>query len=72
MVVPGDQTKLTIVYTLNGEEKTATVDLADEDAWEMGHKYTYTLTITTKFNKEILFDCKVDTWVEEPGFTGNI
>ncbi len=72
MVVPGNQTKLTIVYTLNGEEKTATVDLSAEAAWVMGHKYTYTLTITPKFTNEILFDCTVDTWVEEPGFEGNI
>jgi hypothetical protein len=48
------------------------VDLSDEADWVMGHKYTYTLTITPKFTNEILFDCTVDTWVEEPGFTGNI
>jgi hypothetical protein len=61
MVVPGAQTKLTIVYTLNGETKTAEVDLSGEADWVMGHVYTYTLTIAKSTN-EILFGCTVDAW----------
>lgn len=61
MVVPGAQTNLTIVYNLNGEDKTANVNLSTEDDWVMGHVYTYTLTIA-KSTDEILFGCTVDTW----------
>ena len=68
LVVPGEQTSMTIVYTFNGHEMTKTVDLTkldgddtDVDTWDMGKKYIYNFTISAN---EIKFTCTVDTWTD--------
>ena len=59
LVVPGEQTKMTIVYTFNGHKMTKVVDLSTYGTWQMGFKYIYNFTISAN---EIQFTCTVDNW----------
>lgn len=74
LLVPGNQTKITIVYTINNgnvTEITHVIELAKENGvaiapvptWEMGKKYTYNITFKST---EILFEPTVDNWVDVP------
>ena len=65
LVIPGAQTKIVIVYTIDGHEHTYTHTLSGN--WEMGYKYTYNYTINVN---EIIFDCTVEDWIPVEG--GNI
>ena len=65
LVIPGAQTKIVIVYTIDGHEHTYTHTLTGN--WEMGYKYTYNYTINVN---EIIFDCTVEDWIPVDG--GNI
>jgi hypothetical protein len=65
LVIPGAQTKIVIVYTIDGHEHTYTHTLSGN--WEMGYKYTYNYTINVN---EIIFDCTVEDWISVEG--GNI
>ena len=67
------QTKMTVVFELNGHEMTKTVEFNAGDNgygdWKMGYKYIYNFTISAN---EILFDVEVDNWTVEtitPGIT---
>ena len=64
LVIPGNQTSIVIVYTIDGVEHTYTHPLTG--TWEMGHKYTYNYTINVN---EIMFDCTVDEWIPVDGGT---
>ena len=72
LLVPGDQTKITIVYTINNGNVTEishVIDLNPDTAetkatWEMGKKYTYNITFKST---EILFEPTVDNWVDAEG-----
>ena len=70
LILPAEkQTKMTVVFELNGHEMTKETDLPDADAWEMGKKYIYNFTITAN---QILFDVQVDSWTvvtTTPGIT---
>ena len=57
LVIPGAQTKMVVVYTIDGHEQTYTHTLSGN--WEMGYKYTYNYTINVN---EIIFDCTVEDW----------
>ena len=57
LVIPSAQTRIVIVYTIDGHEHTYTHTLSGN--WEMGYKYTYNYTINVN---EIIFDCTVDEW----------
>ena len=68
LVIPGLQTEIEIVYTIDGFEHTFIHDLSKDARgeaitpvpdWKMGHKYTYNYTINVN---EIIFDCEVDEW----------
>ena len=65
LVIPAAQTKIVIVYTIDGHEHTYTHTLSGN--WEMGYKYTYNYTINVN---EIIFDCTVEDWIPVDG--GNI
>ncbi len=65
VVIPGAQTEIVIVYTIDGYEHTYTHALTGD--WEMGYKYTYNYTINVN---EIIFDCDVEDWIPVDG--GNI
>ena len=65
LVIPSAQTRIEIVYTIDGVEHTYTHTLTDE--WKMGYKYTYNYTINVN---EIIFDCTVEDWIPVEG--GNI
>ena len=65
LVIPGAQTKIVIVYTIDGHEHTYTHTLSGD--WKMGYKYTYNYTINVN---EIIFDCTVEDWIPVEG--GNI
>ena len=65
LVIPAPQTRIVIVYTIDGHEHTYTHTLSGN--WEMGYKYTYNYTINVN---EIIFDCTVDEWKPIEG--GNI
>ena len=65
LVIPAAQTKIVIVYTIDGHEHTYTHTLSGN--WEMGYKYTYNYTINVN---EIIFDCTVEDWIPVEG--GNI
>jgi hypothetical protein len=65
LVIPAPQTKIVIVYTIDGHEHTYTHTLSGD--WKMGHKYTYNYTINVN---EIIFDCTVEDWIAVDG--GNI
>jgi hypothetical protein len=65
LVIPSAQTKIVIVYTIDGHEHTYTHTLSGN--WEMGYKYTYNYTINVN---EIIFDCTVEDWIAVDG--GNI
>lgn len=65
LVIPSAQTKIVIVYTIDGHEHTYTHTLSGN--WEMGYKYTYNYTINVN---EIIFDCTVEDWISVEG--GNI
>ena len=65
LVIPAAQTKIVIVYTIDGHEHTYTHTLSGK--WEMGYKYTYNYTINVN---EIIFDCTVEDWIPVEG--GNI
>ena len=65
LVIPSAQTRIVIVYTIDGHEHTYTHTLSGN--WEMGYKYTYNYTINVN---EIIFDCTVDDWIPVDG--GNI
>ena len=63
------QTKMTVVFELNGHEMTKEAVLSANGAWEMGKKYIYNFTITAN---QILFDVEVDSWTvvtTTPGIT---
>ena len=62
LVIPGAQTKIVIMYTIDGHEHTYTHELSGN--WEMGSKYTYNYTINVN---EIIFDCEVEDWVDVDG-----
>ena len=62
LVIPGNQTSIVIVYTIDGVEHTYTHPLSG--TWEMGYKYTYNFTINVN---EIIFNCNVDPWVPVDG-----
>ena len=62
LVIPGNQTKIVIVYTIDGVQHTYTHTLSG--TWDMGYKYTYNYTINVN---EIIFDCDVDEWVAVDG-----
>lgn len=61
LVIPGDQTKFTITYTLNEKESTAEVTLDEGTIWEAGKKYIYDFTFTLN---EIKLSPTVTDWVE--------
>ena len=65
LVIPAAQTRIVIVYTIDGHEHTYTHTLSGN--WEMGYKYTYNYTINVN---EIIFDCTVEDWIPVDG--GNI
>ena len=65
LVIPSAQTRIVIVYTIDGHEHTYTHTLSGN--WEMGYKYTYNYTINVN---EIIFDCTVEDWISVDG--GNI
>ena len=65
LVIPGNQTKIVIVYSIDGVEHTYTHTLSG--TWDMGYKYTYNYTINVN---EIMFDCEVKPW--EPVDGGSI
>ena len=65
LVIPSAQTRIVIVYTIDGHEHTYIHTLSGN--WEMGYKYTYNYTINVN---EIIFDCNVDEWIPVEG--GNI
>ena len=65
LVIPAPQTRIVIVYTIDGHEHTYTHTLSGN--WEMGYKYTYNYTINVN---EIIFDCTVEDWISVDG--GNI
>ena len=65
LVVPSAQSRIVIVYTIDGHEHTYTHTLSGN--WEMGYKYTYNYTINVN---EIIFDCTVEDWIPVDG--GNI
>ena len=65
LVIPSVQTKIVIVYTIDGHDHTYTHTLSGN--WEMGYKYTYNYTINVN---EIIFDCTVEDWIPVDG--GNI
>ena len=58
VVIPGVQTKIVIVYTIDGVQHTYKHTLSGN--WDMGSKYTYNYTINVN---EIIFDCDVEDWV---------
>ena len=62
LVVPGEQTKITLNYTMLG---AAAVDhtITLNGNWEEGKLYTYNITITPK---EIIFAPSVTGWVSTP------
>uniref|UniRef100_UPI004056A847 fimbrillin family protein n=1 Tax=Alistipes sp. TaxID=1872444 RepID=UPI004056A847 len=62
LVIPNAQTKIQIVYTIDGFEHTYVHELTGD--WLMGHKYTYNYTINVN---EIIFDCTVEDWVPVDG-----
>ena len=62
LVIPAPQTRIVIVYTIDGHEHTYTHTLSGD--WEMGYKYTYNYTINVN---EIIFDCTVDEWTPVDG-----
>ena len=64
LVIPGNQTSLVIVYTIDGVEHKHTEVLSG--TWEMGYKYTYKFTINVN---EIMFDCNVKPWEPVDGAT---
>ena len=59
LVIPSDQTRMKIAYTVNGHQDVKTVDLSSYGEWEMGKKYTYKFTVNVN---EIIFNCSVDAW----------
>ncbi len=62
LLVPGNQTEIAIVYTMdNGEVTEITHTVALDGTWEMGKKYTYNITFKST---EILFEPTVDDWVD--------
>lgn len=72
LVVPSDQTSVTIVYDItvdgNTNEVEQTVNLntsttTEADKWEAGKKYTYNININLK---EIEFAPVVEPWVDAP------
>ena len=65
LVIPGNQTSIVIVYTIDNVEHTYTHTLSG--TWDMGYKYTYNFTINVN---EIMFDCEVKPW--EPVDGGSI
>ena len=58
VIIPGSQTEIVIVYTIDGIQHTYTHTLSGN--WDMGSKYTYNYTINVN---EIIFDCDVEDWV---------
>jgi len=58
LVVPGDQTKLHVTYSV-AELGTVTKECDIEGTWEMGKKYIYNIVVTLK---EIKITATVDDW----------
>ena len=53
------QTKMKIVYTVDGHREEKLVDLSQYGDWKMGYKYTYKIEINLN---QIIFDCTVYPW----------
>lgn len=67
LVIPGNQTSIVIVYTIDGVEHQYTHTLSE--TWDMGYKYTYNYTINVN---EIMFNCEVKPWVDGLGASTTI
>ena len=65
LVIPGNQTEIVIVYSIDGVDHTYRHTLSG--TWEMGYKYTYNYTINVN---EIMFSCDVKPW--EPVDGGSV
>ena len=67
LVIPGNQTSIVIVYTIDGIEHQYTHTLSE--TWDMGYKYTYNFTINVN---EIMFNCEVKPWEDGLGASTTI
>ena len=67
LVIPGNQTSIVIVYTIDGVEHQYTHTLSG--TWDMGYKYTYNFTINVN---EIMFNCEVKPWEDGLGASTTI